>query len=245
MADKTFIAAATLILASTGLAIGAYLLLAPADAPTPSTAAPDLQARVGVAPAEVDSARRTDQDVDADAVDAPTPFALPNARPATARPALDRVLEARQQPAPPPTILPPPTERPALDRVLAARQNPPPPPPPREPAPPLDAEAQAAHDAHVALRTRVVADVQRELAKQSGALKDACWQPGLTGGASSANFKINASFDADGKLLARGISDDRDAGAAGVGECLRKQPLALEIPPPGQAITVDAPLRLP
>jgi hypothetical protein len=220
MTHKTFVVPAALLLTGIGLMIGAYVLLGPGAAPTAPDPAPATLASAGVAPAEIDSARRSDDDAYDDHTTPATPAATRPIQLPEARPALDRALEARRRAASPPA-------------------------PPSAPPPALDPEAQAANDAYIALRTRVLGDVQRALDGQSDALRDACWQPGLTGGAASASFKINATFDADGKLLAKGISDDRDAGAPGVGQCLRQQPLALEIPPPGKAITVDAPLRLP
>jgi len=122
------------------------------------------------------------------------------------------------------------------------------PDPPPEPAPPvvLDEEAQAAQDAFFALRTKVAEDARSQLEKQSSALRSACWKPGLTGGASSASFSVNASFDAGGQLLGMGISDSREGGSApAVSQCLRQQTIKLKVPPPGQALTVDVQLRLP
>lgn len=122
------------------------------------------------------------------------------------------------------------------------------PDPPPEPAPPvvLDEEAQATQDAFFALRTKVAEDARGQLEKQASALRSACWKPGLTGGASSANFSVNASFDAGGHLLGMGISDSREGGSApAVSQCLRQQTIKLKVPPPGQAITVDVQLRLP
>ena len=133
-----------------------------------------------------------------------------------------------------------PVEEPVTDRDR--------PDPPPEPAPPvvLDEEAQATQDAFFALRKKVAEDARGQLEKQSSALRSACWKPGLTGGASSANFSVNASFDAGGQLLGMGISDSREGGSApAVSQCLRQQTIKLKVPPPGQAVTVDVQLRLP
>lgn len=71
----------------------------------------------------------------------------------------------------------------------------------------------------------------------------ACWK---SGDAEGADFSVNASFDAGGKLLAMGISDVRGPGAAGgVGQCLRQQAIALSVENPGQSVSVDVPLHLP
>lgn len=129
--------------------------------------------------------------------------------------------------------------------VLAERQRPQPPP---EPVPqvPLTAEEKATEKEFAALRATVTKDVQRQLGQQASALKQACWKPELTGGASSASYSVSATFDPAGQLLGVGVSDSRDGGVVpGVGQCLRQQALALEVAPPGHAITVDVPLRLP
>jgi len=76
-------------------------------------------------------------------------------------------------------------------------------------------------------------------AKRRG-LRNACWK----GGQGSAKLPVEASFAADGSLLALSISDDR-ASPAGLGTCLRAQPLPLSISAPGVEVTVKTMLTLP
>jgi hypothetical protein len=116
------------------------------------------------------------------------------------------------------------------------------------PAPPLvlTDEQKAAEAAYLKLRDEVARDVGKQLAGQQSSLRKACWKD--TGAAKSAEFTVNASFDAEGKLLGMGISDVRGpdgAATAGVGQCLRQQGIALSAEKPGQGVTVDVPLHLP
>lgn len=115
------------------------------------------------------------------------------------------------------------------------------------PPPPVElSEAQvAANAAYLALQEQVSRDVGKQLDAQQAALKKACWKD--TGGAKGADFAVNASFDAEGKMLAMGISEVRGAGAAavGVGACLRQQAIALSVEKPGQSVTVEQVLHLP
>lgn len=121
--------------------------------------------------------------------------------------------------------------------------------PPPEPPPPLvemTEEQKAAQAAYLALRERLAKDVGKQLGEQQSALRKACWKN--TGGATSADFMVNASFGADGKLLGMGISDVRgpgDGDTTGVGQCLRQQAIALSVEEPGQGVSVDVPLHLP
>ncbi|MHB8872504.1 MAG: hypothetical protein ACYC8T_02350 [Myxococcaceae bacterium] len=74
-----------------------------------------------------------------------------------------------------------------------------------------------------------------------------CWKPTpLPGMAPSARFTFQIVVDAEGKELARGISEDREEHRAGVGECLRNlPPEPLHIDPPGHTVTLDVPVVLP
>ncbi len=123
-------------------------------------------------------------------------------------------------------------------------------PPPEPPPPPVElTEAQkAAQEAYFALREKTAGEVAKVLGAQKDALKQACWKPALTNGVSSALFALNASFDAEGHLLASAISETRGpdgTSAGGVGECLRAQALKLDIPAPGQSVNVDVAISLP
>lgn len=141
-----------------------------------------------------------------------------------------------------------PGDRPAAadDGAEARRQANPDPPP--QPLPPVEltAEQEAANEEYLKVQAAVMASVNSQVSAQQSALRKACWKD--TGGASGADFTINASFGAGGELLAMGISDVRgpDAGVTGsVGTCLRQQALALSVPSQGQSVSVDVPLHLP
>lgn len=111
------------------------------------------------------------------------------------------------------------------------------------PEPPVapSADAVAESEAVLAVRKQVEDQVKATLDDRHRALRNACWK-GARG--SSASFPVQASFGADGGLLALSIADDRTA-PAGVGACVRAQPLPLKVDPPGVAVTVDVALSLP
>jgi len=115
--------------------------------------------------------------------------------------------------------------------------------PPPEPAPPVppSAAAQAESAAVLAVRAQVQAEVAQAIESRRRALRNACWQGSASG---SATLPLQASFGADGGLLALSIADDRNAPAE-LGACVRAQPLPLAIEPPGVGVTVDVPLTLP
>lgn len=109
-------------------------------------------------------------------------------------------------------------------------------------------DPKALEQAGAVLQAELTKDVSRQLDKQQSALKKACWKPSLTGGASAASYHVNASFDHEGNLVGVGISDVRGEGseaAAAVGQCLRQQALALNVPPTGAPVSVEVALRLP
>jgi hypothetical protein len=111
---------------------------------------------------------------------------------------------------------------------------------PRQTSPLPDAAAIAASEAYAAAMPAVKRQVQAAIAGQRSAIRHACW----TGeGPASASFPVEASFDAEGNLLALSIGDDR--GARGIAPCVREQPLRLDISAPGVPITVQATIDLP
>ncbi|MDC0671489.1 hypothetical protein [Nannocystis radixulma] len=81
-----------------------------------------------------------------------------------------------------------------------------------------------------AARTAATAELQKALDDQRGGLLRAC------GGKNSRGVFLQATFGADGKLLAREFADN--GSAADVSECLQSQPFAMSIPPPGVELTV-------
>lgn len=117
------------------------------------------------------------------------------------------------------------------ERARVAEQ--PPPPPPRE----LTAEERAADAAVSALRDKVAKEVGAQVKSQRSQLAKKC-------GASGVKYSLVASFDAEGKMVASGLSDVRGSeGSPEVNACVRSQPLALQVEPPGQGVTIDVPLE--
>lgn len=95
--------------------------------------------------------------------------------------------------------------------------------------------------------TKASEDAARALEKAKKKLSDACWKPALaeTPEPKTARYLFNLSFDARGKEIARGVTELRDESRADVGQCLRAQPIGLEIPPPGAIIAVSIALEFP
>jgi hypothetical protein len=98
----------------------------------------------------------------------------------------------------------------------------------------------ARSEAIAAVMPAVKKEVAAGVDAQRTAIRNACWKGG---NAASASFPIEASFAADGSLLALSIFDDR--AAPEVGACVRAQPLPLAIEPPGVDVTVQVALTLP
>ncbi len=113
---------------------------------------------------------------------------------------------------------------------------------PTEPAVPIvpDAAALAAADAVMEVMPRVKADVEAAIESRRQAMRNACWSGAKV---ATATFPTEASFAADGTLLALSVADDR--AAPEVGACVRAQPLPLKIEAPGVPITVKVGLTLP
>lgn len=102
------------------------------------------------------------------------------------------------------------------------------------------AETLAQDEAIAAVMPAVQKAVEARIEAQRRAIRNACWK---RGNGESASLPIEASFAADGGLLALSISDDR--AAPEVGTCVRAQPLPLAIEAPGVGVTVRVALTLP
>lgn len=205
---KNWIVGAVLLALGVGSVTAMISLLDGGDRPraSPADVASRMQ-RVGVRPAEVDSARRVVADPAPD-----VPLVLPTSRPEVeGPPEPPRRAEPVAEPPPPPMV--------------------------------VTDEQRAAEAAHAELRGRVAKEVGRQLDGQRSALRNACWK----GGSAGADFKVEASFDAQGKLLAMGISEVRGPGTStgDVGACLRQQTIPLSVDEPGAGVTVDVALHLP
>jgi hypothetical protein len=108
------------------------------------------------------------------------------------------------------------------------------------PSPPV-----AAPDELNATATKQAAEA---LLAQHGDLVKKCWEPSFKANPepAKAKYTYNLAFGADGKEIARGISDVRGMERSDVGQCLRAQPATLRIPPPGVVVSdVNLTLTLP
>lgn len=115
------------------------------------------------------------------------------------------------------------------------------PPPPSTPVP-LSPSAAAEAEEILAAQPRVLAAVEEALESQRQRVRRSCWNGDVP---ASASFPVEASYSAEGTMLALSVTDDR--GAPAVGACLRGQ--AALVPPtieaPGVGVTVRTALTLP
>lgn len=78
--------------------------------------------------------------------------------------------------------------------------------------------------------------------------KPRCWAPTLAAAPEPARstYSVQITFDADGREIARGVSELRDTDSrSDVANCLGRSDLTLQIPPPGQIVSVVVPLHFP
>lgn len=110
------------------------------------------------------------------------------------------------------------------------------------PGPPLAGtpEMNALSEASAAVQPRVLAAVRADLERRRDDLRERCWPPGSK---VAATFAVQATYAADGTLLALAVPDV--FGLPGVGTCLMEQigqtPPALP-EPPGVDVAVTVPL---
>jgi hypothetical protein len=113
--------------------------------------------------------------------------------------------------------------------------------PPRRPVP-LAPPAAAAE-----LQARVTEQVRGALEQQRSTFVERCWSPSAQKSPepASARYSFNITVDARGVEIARGISEDRAAFRADVGQCLRGLGDKIAVSPPGATVQVTVPLTLP
>ncbi len=107
-------------------------------------------------------------------------------------------------------------------------------PPPQVPPPP------------VVDRKGVEADVARALDEQRALFRDRCWTPALAKSKtpSESTYTFEIGVDVTGKEVARGVNVT--AGAReDVADCLRMVVAPIKVAPPGKALTVRLPVKLP
>jgi hypothetical protein len=83
--------------------------------------------------------------------------------------------------------------------------------------------------------------------EQRADLTARCWPAGgLRGGRSRAELRLNLTFDASGREIARGIMENRRAPSGELTSCLRKlRGTGLRVPPPGTIVAVTLPVTFP
>jgi hypothetical protein len=97
------------------------------------------------------------------------------------------------------------------------------------------------------LQGRVRDSARGELELQRPYIVSRCWPTkGLPGGRESARLVFSLTFDAQGREIARGVSEDRRAPAGAFGRCLRLlRGTELSVPAPGRNVGVAFAMSFP
>lgn len=161
-------------------------------------------------------------------------------RAATARPE----VAGRPAPAPPGLAAERPS-RPAPAGLASAPASPP--APGRLPVPPAGLALTPQGRPTPALVARVAEEASRGLERAKEELVARCVPVDRPAGpAAGARFTFNLTFDAAGREIARGISEDRRAPDPEVAGCLRRFPLgSLRVSAPGASVGVRVAMTLP
>jgi hypothetical protein len=111
----------------------------------------------------------------------------------------------------------------------------------------VGAAAAVALEPHETLSGRVIEQAKAKLEQQRASLKTKCWDgPAAKNPQPAASrFVWSFTFDAEGKQLARGISEDRATLRPGTSICLSTELEPFEIAPPGRSIEVKVDFQLP
>jgi hypothetical protein len=113
-------------------------------------------------------------------------------------------------------------------------------------APPASASPIRTPAEQAEVREAVARDAKAVLERTRAALKKKCWDPHVKEPA-AAPMKLvySLAFNEDGKMVARGIVEDRATARAEVAQCLRLEPMDLTVPPPGENVSIEVPFELP
>ncbi|WP_437332252.1 hypothetical protein [Sorangium sp. So ce394] len=123
-----------------------------------------------------------------------------------------------------------------------------------EPAPPAGAaerapgeRAPAAQRAPAVPREEVARQAARALEARRPALVERCYKPAIAARPAPREVKyvFNLTFDAQGRQIARGIIEDREASRPDVTACLATALPPVAVEPPGASVRVDVPFSLP
>lgn len=87
----------------------------------------------------------------------------------------------------------------------------------------------------------------KALEKHKKHLVEKCWNPSAKANPEpkSITYTFDFTFDADGKQIARGLSEPRGASRPGVGQCLQSELPSLTIDPPGVSVAFKVEMTLP
>lgn len=73
----------------------------------------------------------------------------------------------------------------------------------------------------------------------------ACWDTADPATRKPGRYVASLAFDASGKLVIFGITEEREASDPAVAQCIRQQSNTFSIPAPGQASSFEVPFRMP
>lgn len=96
-------------------------------------------------------------------------------------------------------------------------------------------------------RDEVAMQAARALEAHRPALIERCYKPAVAARPAPRGVKyvFNLTFDAQGRQLARGIIEDREASSPAVTACVAAALPAVAVAPPGANVRVDVPFSLP
>lgn len=127
-----------------------------------------------------------------------------------------------------------------------------PPPPPREDpqagAEPAAVEGPPASPTIEAAMTAARAAAQDEVAKVRSEMRSKCWSGLDRGGKGDGGVKLGFSlgFDAEGHVVASAVQQHgRDDHIPGLDTCLARFAHAIEVPAPGEPVSVEVDVELP
>jgi hypothetical protein len=96
-------------------------------------------------------------------------------------------------------------------------------------------------------RSEVGKQVEAALAKHRKMLVEKCLAPSLAKNPEpkTVSYTFNYTFDAGGKQIARGTIESRENSRPDVTQCVNQNLPAIELPPPGQGMSVDVTFAMP
>jgi hypothetical protein len=94
---------------------------------------------------------------------------------------------------------------------------------------------------------RVTDDATRAVVARRSEIRSQCWDalPDAEDAPAEVPLGLSISFDASGKVLASGVSEDRETARAGVAACVGPIVHSLEIPPPGANVGIELSITVP